>query len=158
LRGLSAGGKTGPVIGGASCIPAKAGSLLWDKIIAALLVIAGIIHLLPVSGVLGAPRLQALYGLAIDDPNLLILMRHRAVLFGIVGLLLIGAAFKAGWQTPAIAAGLISVIGFLILAKMAESPNAEIQRVVLVDWVALAALIGALVLKLLPAIRGGAQT
>ena len=46
-----------------------------------------------------------------------------------------------------------------ILAKMAAGPNAEIptaeiRRVVLVDWVALAALIGALVLKLLPAVRG----
>jgi len=124
-----------------------------DKIIAALLVIAGIIHLLPVSGVLGAARLQALYGLPIDDPNLLILMRHRAILFGIVGLLLIGAVFKTDWQVPAIAAGLVSVIGFLVLAKLAETPNPEIRRVVLVDWVALAALIGALALKLLPALR-----
>lgn len=137
-----------------------------DKVIAALLVIAGIIHLLPVTGVLGAPRLQALYGLPMDDPNLLILMRHRAVLFGIVGLLLIGAVFRTGWQTPAIAAGLISVIGFLVLARMSGAPdagipnagipNAEIRRVVLVDWVALAALVGALALKLLPTLRGGA--
>ena len=129
-----------------------------EKVIAALLVIAGIIHLLPVSGVLGATRLQALYGLPINDPNLLILMRHRAVLFGVIGLLLIGAVFRANWQTPAIAAGLISVIGFLVLARLSEMPNAEIRRVVLVDWVALAALVGALALKLLPSIRGAAPS
>lgn len=126
-----------------------------DKIVATFLIIVGIIHLLPVSGVLGAARLQALYGLPMDDPNLLILMRHRAVLFGIIGLMLIAAAFKPGWQVPAIAAGLISVIGFLILAKLGESPNAEIKRVVLVDWVALAALLGAVALKILPALRSG---
>ena len=61
-------------------------------ILSAMLTVVGIIHLLPLSGVLGVARLQALYDVTITDPNLEIVMRHRAVLFGILGAFLINAA------------------------------------------------------------------
>ncbi len=53
----------------------------------ALFLIAAFVNLAPVSGVLSADVLEGLYGITLEDPNLVILMRHRAVLFGIVGLL-----------------------------------------------------------------------
>ena len=52
-------------------------------LVSAMLVIVGIIHLLPLSGVLSESRLTVLYGIPFDEPNLEILMRHRAVLFGL---------------------------------------------------------------------------
>ena len=58
-----------------------------SKLVTLLLLVAGVIHLLPLSGVLGAQRLAALYGLAFDEANLLLMMRHRAVLFGLLGAL-----------------------------------------------------------------------
>ena len=108
------------------------------------LLVAGLIHLLPVSGVLGGERLTALYGLpaqALADPNLAILMRHRAALFGVLGALLTLAAFRPSLQDMAFVAGFASVLSFLGLAWSAGPHNAEIGRVVTADLVALVCLL-----------------
>ena len=112
-----------------------------QRLIAALLVVVGVIHLLPLSGVLGPARLGVLYGLAFDDPNLAILMRHRAVLFGLLGAFLVYAAFRPVLQPLAFIAGFISVGSFLWLAWSTPGYNASIGRVVAADWVALACLL-----------------
>ncbi len=119
-----------------------------SKLIAALLLVAGIIHLLPLAGVLGGERLKALYGLALDEPNLQILMRHRAVLFGLLGALLVAAAFIPGLRTLALIGGLISVVSFLLLTWNAPLYNEALRRVVMADWAALACLLLALPLHL----------
>ena len=119
-----------------------------SKLIAALLLVAGLIHLLPLVGVLGGERLNALYGLALDEPNLQILMRHRAVLFGLLGALLVAAALRPGLRGLALFGGLVSVLSFLLLAWSAPLYNEALQRVVVADWVALACLLLALPLHL----------
>ena len=73
-----------------------------EKIVTGLLVLVSIIHLLPLSGVLGSERLEILYGTSFSEPNLEILMRHRAVLFGLLGLFLLFAAFRRSIQPIAI--------------------------------------------------------
>ena len=98
-------------------------------LVSTMLVIAGIIHLLPLTGVLGADRLAALYGIAFDEPNLAILMRHRAVLFGLLGGFLILAAFRPALQALAPAGGLVSAASFLWLAWTAGGYNAQVGRV-----------------------------
>jgi hypothetical protein len=110
-------------------------------IVSATLLIVGIIHLLPLSGVLGGERLAVLYGLSFDEPNLAILMRHRAVLFGLLGLFLLLAAFRPTLRTLALVAGFASVVSFLWLAWSVGDYNAQIVRVVTADIVALACLI-----------------
>ena len=112
-----------------------------NKLVAVLLLIVGIIHLLPVVGVLGGDRLNSLYGLNLDEPNLQILMRHRAVLFGLLGALLIAAAFLPGLRTLALLAGLVSVVSFLLLAWGTPLYNEALRRVVVADWIALACLL-----------------
>lgn len=119
------------------------------ELISILLIIAGIIHLLPLSGVLGAERLAVLYGQSFDDPNLLIMMRHRAVLFGLLGTLLLAAAFITWLQPMALGAGLISVSSFILLAKLSPGYNDALRKVVIADWVALVGLLLALVLLLM---------
>ena len=109
----------------------------------ALLLVVAVIHLLPVAGVLGADRLGALYGITVAKPELELLMRHRAVLFGLLGVFIGVAAFVRAWQIPAVVAGAVSVVSFLVLTTEVDSVNAAIHRVVVADLVALAALIGA---------------
>jgi len=110
-------------------------------VVSAMLVVVGVIHLLPLSGVLGSERLAALYGLAFTEPNLAILMRHRAVLFGLLGLFLCFAAFRPAWQTIAFVAGFVSVVSFLGLARSIGGYNALVARVIMADIVAMVCLI-----------------
>jgi hypothetical protein len=119
------------------------------KIVSGLLVVAGIIHLLPLSGVLGAERLAALYGLSFAEPNLLLLMRSRALLFGLLGGFMLYAAWRPALQPLALFGGLVSVLGFLLLAWSGPGYNEALRRVVIADWVALACLALAALLYLL---------
>ncbi|MGB5103144.1 MAG: hypothetical protein WBO04_07460 [Steroidobacteraceae bacterium] len=110
-------------------------------LVPAMLFVVAIIHLLPLPGVLGSERLSALYGLSFDDPNLQTLMRHRAVLFGLLGVFIMIAAFRPSWQPLAIAAGLVSVVSFLALAWYVGGHNPQVGRVFTVDVVALVCLL-----------------
>ena len=110
-------------------------------LVSATLVLVGFIHLLPLSGVLGSERLASLYGLQFNEPNLEILMRHRAVLFGLLGAFMVFAAFKPAFQTVAFIAGFISVVSFLYLAWAVGSYNEQVGRVFVADVVALAFLV-----------------
>ena len=110
-------------------------------LVSASLILVGIIHLLPLSGLLGAERLAALYGLDFSEPNLSILMRHRAVLFGLLGAFLVFAAFRPALQPLAFIAAFVSVLSFLLLAWSSGGYNPQLGRVVMADIVALAALV-----------------
>lgn len=105
-----------------------------------LLLVPGVIHLLPLSGVLGAEALTRLYGLDFSQPDLEILMRHRAVLFGLLGALLVAAAFRPTLRTLALWAGFASVVSFLVLAWAVGGHGAAVARVVAADWIALGCL------------------
>lgn len=111
------------------------------NLVSLILLIVSVIHLLPVAGVLGSDSINRLYGVTISDSNTEILLRHRAVLFAIVGLFLLLSVFKSDYQPLAILIGLVSVVSFLLLAWSAEGLNAEITRVVKVDWIALVLLL-----------------
>jgi hypothetical protein len=102
---------------------------------AALLIVA-VIHLLPVSGVLGAERLASLYGVSVVDPNLSILLRHRAVLFALLGGVSIAGAFLPALRTTAFVVGGVSVLSFLLLAFLSGGYNAQVARVVTADMIA----------------------
>ena len=110
-------------------------------IVPAMLLAVGIIHILPLSGVLSAARLFDLYGITFDDPNLEILMRHRAVLFGLLGIFLISSAFLPNLQLAALITGFVSVVSFLYLAYSVGGYNDQVNRIVTADKAAIVCLL-----------------
>jgi hypothetical protein len=120
---------------------------MLNRITIACLTLAGIIHLLPLPGVLGAGQLRRLYGVAVDDPNLGILLQHRAVLFGLLGVLLVAAAFRPELRAVALIAGLVSTMSFLVIAWSVRGYNEPVARVVAADIVAVLLLVVAAVIE-----------
>ena len=103
--------------------------------------------------------MATLYGLVLDNPNLEILMRHRAILFGIVGSLLVVAAFHRPLRTVGYASGFASMLSFLLIACLVGGYSEQIQRVAIVDVVGIVSLAGAGIAQLAAERRslGGAR-
>jgi len=119
-----------------------------NRIVAVILVAVGLLHLYPAIGVFGPGRLQALYDIGSQDADTLLLLRHRAVLFALLGFALIAGGVHAPWRWPALIAGLVSTLSFVILAFPLSDNSAAVTRVFWSDVVASAALIFAAVLAL----------
>jgi len=111
-------------------------SLNAQTALAVALLLAGFINTLPVMGLLGGERLAALYGMDFDDPSLRILMRHRALLFGLLGGAMIAAAFIPHWRVLIALAGLVSMLGFIAITWLEGGGNTAITRVVKADVIA----------------------
>jgi hypothetical protein len=108
-----------------------------------LVLVAAAINLAPVVGAVSAERMAVFYGVGLADPNLQILMRHRAVLFGLVGGVLLVAAFHPPLRTLGYVLGFSSMLSFLLIAWGVGGYGAEIRRVIVVDVVGIAALAAA---------------
>jgi len=113
-----------------------------------LFLIAAFINLAPAVGAALPERMATLYGLTIDDPNLEILMRHRAILFGIVGGLLVAAAFHRPLRAVGYVVGFTSMLSFLLIAWLVGDYSNQIQRVAMVDLAGIASLAGAGIVQL----------
>jgi hypothetical protein len=103
-------------------------------------IVAAIINLLPLMGVMGVPQLERTYGVQVEGPDMAVLLRHRAVLFGIVGGLLVAAAFLPSLRVTAFAAGMVSMVSFLIFRALEGGGNEALARVAMADYVGIAAL------------------
>ncbi len=114
----------------------------------ALLVTVGLINLVPLVGVLSAGRIAAGYGIELPGPDLEILLRHRALLFGVLGGFIVYAAFQPALQWPAMVLAALSMAGFLLLAWTVGGYNAALAKVALVDVIGLVLLAVAVLLKL----------
>ena len=125
-----------------------------NLLVSATLVVIAIIHLLPLAGVLCGERLASLYGLSFEEPNLAILMRHRAVLFGILGVFFLCAAVRPALQSLAFVVAFVSIVSFLWLAWSTGGYNARVGRVVAADIVAFVCLAIGVVARMYGTSRG----
>ncbi len=119
---------------------------MYEWTITGLMLVVAAIHLVPMSGFFGVDRLTSLYGIEITNPSLEILMRHRAVLFGILGTFFAYAAFSPAVQPIAFAAAFASLASFFFLAFSVGELSDSIRKIVIGDVVASVCLFGAIVL------------
>ena len=115
-----------------------------ENAIQGLLLIVAIIHLPPVIGFFGTGALRRLYGIDSDDPDLEVLMRHRSMLFGILGVVFAYAAFHPPTRPVAFGAAAASLLSFFYLAARVPNTSHAIRKIVIADLVATAALATAL--------------
>ena len=115
--------------------------------------LCGVIHLIPVTGVASRARLEALYGIGLEGSGveLELLLRHRAVLFAVVGVMLLGAAWRPELRVWAGALGLVSMVSYVGLWWGLGVESGALGRVARVDVVASVVLAVALAWQ----VRGG---
>ena len=122
---------------------------MTDKIVAILLFIVGIVNIIPITVFFAPSKMADFYGVSIEGDSLMILMRHRGILLGLVGAILIYSAFKREFRVVAVSTALVSKFAFLFLTLISGGDySPEIQRVALVDVGATLGLVVALVLHL----------
>ena len=109
-------------------------------VVTALIVFAGLINFAPVVAIASSESLARFYDIPAPEGDLLILMRHRALLFGILGALLFAAAFRQHLRPAALVAGLVSMLGFIVLAWSQGGYGPSIHKAVIFDLVASVAL------------------
>jgi hypothetical protein len=117
------------------------------KLVTVALFIAGVINLYPVIGVISVEQLETLYGVPLDNGDLIILMRHRAILIGLLGAFLIFSAFRRSIQTLACIAGLVSMISFIALAYASGAFGEALNTAIIAGLVGSLALVAVLFIR-----------
>ena len=116
--------------------------------VTAALLLAGAINLYPLIGVISADQLVKLYGVPFEGNDVVILMRHRAVLFGLLGAFIIYSAFQKSMQVVACIAGLVSMLTFIAIAYAVGDFGAPFNKIIIADIVGSVALAAVLVIRL----------
>ena len=113
--------------------------------------LAGIVNLLPALLVFMPQNISKSYGVAVPDGNYELLLRHRGVMFGVVGGLILYSAFTKRYYEVSTLAGLVSMVSFVGLYYLIDKPiNAELKRVMQIDVFAIIILMVGLGLYWLP--------
>ena len=100
--------------------------------------LTGLIHVLPLAGVLGRSMLERAYGVSLGDgQDLTILMQHRALLFGLLAAACFAAVFNPAWRWPVGIAALISMVSFVLFAAL-QTHSAAIAKVM---WIVVGAAV-----------------
>lgn len=122
---------------------------LAEACLMASLLAAGAVHLIPAMGMRSARHLQALYGLPLHDRGVILLLRHRALLFAMLGAGLIAVTLLLpAWRVGAALVALVSMLGFVVLGGSDPAHDARLRRVARIDLILSAALAGSLALRL----------
>ena len=119
--------------------------------ITGMMIVVGLINLAPLLGLVSAQRIAEGYGVEVGSVDLEILLRHRAVLFGILGIFILYAAFNAQYQPAAMVMAAVSMVAYAVLVWLSDGANPQLMKVLVADLVGIAALAVAVLLRVLQA-------
>ena len=118
-----------------------------SKIYLILLFLVGVINFVPIIGLLSLDKINQTYGLSVVDNNLAILLRHRALIFGLIGGLILYSVFNTQYQGVAIVIAAISMVGYLLLFGSVGGANQELLKAAKIDIVGIVLLALAIGIK-----------
>jgi hypothetical protein len=107
---------------------------MWTSI---ALAIVGAIHLIPIAPVFAPEMLHRLYGIDPSDTTLLVMLRHRALLLALVGVLCFWATWAVPVRPAALLAAAINIFGFLGFYAIYGNPAGALRTIAIGDLIAL---------------------
>lgn len=99
--------------------------------------VVGAIHLMPIAPVFVPETLTRLYGVTPGDSTLLVLLRHRALLLALVGVLCLWASWSTPMRPAALLAAAINIAGFLGFYALYGNPTGALRTIAIADLIAL---------------------
>lgn len=97
-----------------------------------------VIHIIPAISALFPTKLANLYGLDLADKTLITLLQHRAILFGLLALACLYAAYTPIIQKPVLIGAVLSMGSFIGLALFRGQLSTALAKIVYVDLIGLA--------------------
>ena len=89
----------------------------------------GAVHLMPIAPVFVPETLTRLHGITPGDSTLLVLLRHRALLLALVGILCLWANWSAPARPAALLAAAINIAGFLGFCALYGNPTGTLRAI-----------------------------
>ncbi len=121
-------------------------SKLSQNAAVAILVVIGVITASPVITALNPNGITSLYNVAFEDNAVLLLVRHRQVMLGVLGAALVYGAFFYHLRMIVITAAVVSKLAFIGLCITTPDLTPGIQRVIYFDAVSIVLLLIAAVI------------
>ena len=101
------------------------------------LFIAGMINFIPSILAFLPSKIADSYGIELIDQNYELILRHRAVMLGIIGGIMICAAATKKFYNLSVVIGLISMVSFILFAYLVNGEiNGELNKVLKMDVIA----------------------
>jgi hypothetical protein len=107
----------------------------------AILVVIGVITASPAITALNPDGIASLYNVTLEDNIVLLLIRHRQVMLGVLGAALVYGAFFYHLRIIVITAAVVSKFAFIGLCITTPSLTQGIQRVIYFDAVSIVLLL-----------------
>lgn len=121
-------------------------SKLSQNAAVAILVVIGVITASPIVTALNSNGITSLYNVTFEDDAVLLLVRHRQVMLGVLGAALVYGAFFYHLRMMVITAAVVSKLAFIGLCMTTPDLTQGIQRVIYFDAISIVLLLIAAVI------------